>query len=57
MACAVTHQVIIKAKNIVNYLTVIYELLAPGGVWINLGAVVSTLLENHLNAESAMFLS
>lgn len=33
-----------QAKNIVNYLNVIYELLAPGGVWINLGtAVISSL--------------
>jgi len=28
------------AKNIVNYLTIIYELLKPGGVWINLGPLL-----------------
>jgi len=26
-----------KAKNIVNYLRIIHRILAPGGVWINLG--------------------
>jgi len=28
------------AKNIVNYINIIYELLAPGGVWINLGPLL-----------------
>lgn len=28
------------AKNIVNYLKIIYELLTPGGVWINLGPLL-----------------
>ncbi|KAG5341441.1 hypothetical protein C0989_010381 [Termitomyces sp. Mn162] len=27
----------LKAKNIVNYLRVIHRILAPGGVWVNLG--------------------
>lgn len=27
----------IQAKNIVNYLRIIHHILAPGGVWINLG--------------------
>ncbi len=27
----------IKAKNIINYLRIIHRILAPGGVWINLG--------------------
>lgn len=26
-----------KAKNIVNYIRIIHRILAPGGVWINLG--------------------
>jgi N2227-like protein len=26
-----------QAKNIVNYLRIIHRILAPGGVWINLG--------------------
>jgi len=28
------------AKNIVNYLIIIYELLTPGGVWINFGPLL-----------------
>ena len=28
---------LIQAKNIVNYLRIIHHILAPGGVWINLG--------------------
>ncbi|KAF7304952.1 N2227 domain-containing protein [Mycena kentingensis (nom. inval.)] len=28
------------AKNIVNYLRILYEILAPGGVWINLGPLL-----------------
>ncbi|KIK68422.1 hypothetical protein GYMLUDRAFT_91958 [Collybiopsis luxurians FD-317 M1] len=28
------------AKNIVNYLRIIYKILAPGGVWINLGPLL-----------------
>lgn len=27
----------IQAKNVTNYLRVIHNILAPGGVWINLG--------------------
>ena len=26
-----------QAKNVVNYLRIIHKILAPGGVWINLG--------------------
>lgn len=26
-----------QAKNIINYLRIIHRILAPGGVWINLG--------------------
>ena len=33
----------VQAKNIVNYLRIIHKILAPGGVWINLGEI-STLL-------------
>lgn len=29
-----------QAKNIVNYLRVIHRILAPGGVWINLGPLL-----------------
>jgi carnosine N-methyltransferase len=28
-----------KAKNVINYLRIIHKILAPGGVWINLGAL------------------
>ena len=28
-----------KAKNIVNYLRIFHRILAPGGVWINLGSL------------------
>jgi carnosine N-methyltransferase len=30
-----------QAKNIVNYLRIIYRILVPGGVWINLGMVLT----------------
>jgi len=30
----------IQAKNIVNYLRIIHRILAPGGVWINLGILL-----------------
>ena len=29
-----------QGKNIVNYLRIIHRILAPGGVWINLGMVL-----------------
>jgi carnosine N-methyltransferase len=32
-----------QAKNIVNYLRIIHRILAPGGVWINLGLLQFTL--------------
>lgn len=28
-----------QAKNIVNYLRILHRILAPGGVWINLGVL------------------
>lgn len=28
---------LLQAKNIVNYLRVIHRILAPGGVWVNMG--------------------
>jgi len=31
-----------QAKNIVNYLRILHRILAPGGVWINLGNIVSS---------------
>ena len=30
----------LQAKNFVNYLQVIHRILAPGGVWINLGPLL-----------------
>jgi hypothetical protein len=30
-----------QAKNIVNYLRIIHRILAPGGIWINLGKLPS----------------
>ena len=29
-----------QAKNIVNYLRIIHKILAPGGIWINLGPLL-----------------
>ena len=29
-----------QAKNVVNYLRIIHDILAPGGVWINLGPLL-----------------
>lgn len=28
---------LLQAKNIINYLRIIHRILAPGGVWINIG--------------------
>jgi carnosine N-methyltransferase len=28
---------LLQAKNIINYLRIIHRILAPGGVWINVG--------------------
>jgi carnosine N-methyltransferase len=28
-----------QAKNVVNYMKIIHDILAPGGVWINLGSL------------------
>ncbi len=36
-----------KAKNIVNYLRIIHNILAPGGVWINLGPLLWHWENNH----------
>ena len=33
----------IQAKNVVNYLRIIHRILAPGGVWINLGMLLHVL--------------
>lgn len=35
----------IQAKNIVNYLRIIHRILAPGGVWINLGKFICSSLK------------
>ncbi|RDB17307.1 Carnosine N-methyltransferase [Hypsizygus marmoreus] len=37
------------AKNIVNYLRVIHRILAPGGVWINLGPLLWHFENNNTN--------
>ena len=29
--------ILLQAKNVTNYLRVIHKILAPGGVWVNLG--------------------
>ncbi|KAF5350512.1 hypothetical protein D9756_008538 [Leucocoprinus leucothites] len=36
------------AKNIVNYLRIIHKILAPGGVWINLGPSTVALGKQHI---------
>ncbi|KAH9829226.1 N2227-domain-containing protein [Rhodofomes roseus] len=40
------------AKNIVNYLRVIHRILAPGGVWINLGPLLWHFENNTTNDPS-----
>jgi len=40
------------AKNIVNYLRVIHRILAPGGVWINLGPLLWHFENNSTNDPS-----
>ncbi|KAJ3858737.1 N2227-domain-containing protein [Lentinula novae-zelandiae] len=40
------------AKNIVNYLRIIHKILAPGGVWINLGPLLWHWENNHTNDPS-----
>ncbi|KAJ3800951.1 N2227-domain-containing protein [Lentinula aff. detonsa] len=40
------------AKNIVNYLRVIHKILAPGGVWINLGPLLWHWEDNNTNDPS-----
>ncbi|KAH9077810.1 N2227-domain-containing protein [Lactarius deliciosus] len=40
------------AKNIVNYLRIIHQILAPGGVWINLGPLLWHFEENATNDPS-----
>ncbi|KAJ2916233.1 hypothetical protein MD484_g4196, partial [Candolleomyces efflorescens] len=37
------------AKNIVNYLRIIHQILAPGGVWINLGPLLWHFENNNTN--------
>ncbi|KXN89205.1 UPF0586 protein C9orf41 [Leucoagaricus sp. SymC.cos] len=37
---ACSHNSLEQAKNIVNYLRIIHKILAPGGVWINLGPLL-----------------
>lgn len=36
-----------QAKNFVNYLRIFHKILAPGGVWINLGYPLSHLRERN----------
>ncbi|ETW77530.1 hypothetical protein HETIRDRAFT_327542, partial [Heterobasidion irregulare TC 32-1] len=40
------------AKNIVNYLRIIHKILAPGGVWINLGPLLWHFENNSSNDPS-----
>ncbi|KAJ4486811.1 N2227-like protein-domain-containing protein [Lentinula lateritia] len=40
------------AKNIVNYLRIVHKILAPGGVWINLGPLLWHWENNHTNDPS-----
>ncbi|KAG5717403.1 UPF0586 like protein [Termitomyces sp. T112] len=40
------------AKNIVNYLRVIHRILAPGGVWVNLGPLLWHWENNNTNDTS-----
>ncbi|KAI0311418.1 N2227-like protein-domain-containing protein [Amylostereum chailletii] len=40
------------AKNIVNYLRIIHKLLAPGGVWINIGPLLWHFENNTTNDAS-----
>ncbi|KZP20355.1 N2227-domain-containing protein [Athelia psychrophila] len=41
-----------QAKNIVNYLRIIHRILAPGGVWINLGPLLWHFENNQSNDPS-----
>ncbi|KAG7445355.1 N2227-domain-containing protein [Guyanagaster necrorhizus] len=41
-----------SAKNIVNYLRIIHRILAPGGVWINLGPLLWHFENNNTNDPS-----
>ena len=41
-----------QAKNIVNYLRIIHRILAPGGVWINLGPLLWHFENNNTNDPS-----
>ncbi|KAF4576216.1 hypothetical protein EYR40_000455 [Pleurotus pulmonarius] len=40
------------AKNVVNYLRIIHQILAPGGVWINLGPLLWHFENNNTNDPS-----
>ncbi|KAK0447258.1 N2227-like protein-domain-containing protein [Armillaria borealis] len=40
------------AKNIVNYMRIIHRILAPGGVWINLGPLLWHFENNNTNDPS-----
>ncbi|KAF5373492.1 hypothetical protein D9615_009483 [Tricholomella constricta] len=40
------------SKNIVNYLRIIHRILAPGGVWINLGPLLWHFENNNTNDPS-----
>jgi hypothetical protein len=41
-----------QAKNIVNYLRIIHRILAPGGIWINLGPLLWHFENNNTNDPS-----
>lgn len=40
-----------QAKNVVNYLRIIRKILAPGGIWINLGNTSSIISESLITLE------
>ncbi|CDO77418.1 hypothetical protein BN946_scf184857.g25 [Trametes cinnabarina] len=46
------NHVAVQAKNIVNYLRIIHRILAPGGVWINLGPLLWHWENNTTNDPS-----
>ena len=41
-----------QAKNVVNYLRIVHRLLAPGGVWVNLGPLLWHWENNGTNDPS-----
>jgi hypothetical protein len=46
-----------QAKNVVNYLRIIHQILAPGGVWINLGMESMSMSRASVDSEPLQVLS